>query len=325
MKTAFEELKNLDMHIPKAETNGDHEFFENLLSPVFAFRRANGAIVDRQQFISDVAPSSQRESDLLAIDVLSRDRAIVSSVVKMSVDTRDVRTPSRFHNVRVYVRSHDREQWMLLAWANERILHSSPHPSPADHFSGRNRDQDLELWKHHASTGGDDKSKMVTVASWLLGFAAAILAYLVTQVVFAENIGTNQWWQAVVIGTVGAAISLAGGYVVVLYGGYANRNWRAADVIAWRHGWLDLLPEESRTSRESNRSHRLRSQLATVWRHLRSRDPRGSLNEIGHRLARPPKRASLAPVFEVFCTFSLIAFSAHALVVLGSLGAIYVW
>jgi hypothetical protein len=77
----------------------------------------------------------------------------------------------------------------------------------------------LELWKHHASTGGDkskddkskddkskdDKSKMATVASWLLGLDAAILAYLVTHVLFTESVSQDERRQSVVVGALGVA------------------------------------------------------------------------------------------------------------------------
>ena len=46
--------------------------------------------------------------------------------------------------------------------------------SPTETFYGRKPDQDLELWKHHASFGGEDKNRMVTVSTWLLGGSAAV-------------------------------------------------------------------------------------------------------------------------------------------------------
>jgi uncharacterized membrane protein YeaQ/YmgE (transglycosylase-associated protein family) len=218
------------------------------------------------------------------------------------------------------VRTRGRDDWILLAWANEGVLPPGQHVEPADHLSGRDRNQDLELWKHHASTGGDDKSRMVTLASWLLGFAAAILAYLTTQFFFSEIVRPDEWLQSVVVATVGAVISLAGAYIAVLYGGYANRNWRAADVIAWRHGWLDLLPEVDRASGESNKPSRVSRLLSTGWWHLRRRHPLISLDDYAWHLARPARPDRLAPVFEAFCIFSLLAFSAHVLVGLYSLG-----
>ncbi len=56
---------------------------------------------------------------------------------------------------------------------------------------GRNPDQDLELWKHHASFGGEDKNRMVTIASRLLGGSAAILLYILDKQVDLSPIETQ--------------------------------------------------------------------------------------------------------------------------------------
>jgi hypothetical protein len=42
--------------------------------------------------------------------------------------------------------------------------------------SSAHKDVDyLELRKHHAAFGGEDKNRMVTIASFILGFSAAVL------------------------------------------------------------------------------------------------------------------------------------------------------
>ena len=55
--------------------------------------------------------------------------------------------------------------------------------SPEKTFYGRESEQDLELWKHHASFGGEDKNRMVIVSTWLLGGSAAILWYIWTKLI----------------------------------------------------------------------------------------------------------------------------------------------
>jgi hypothetical protein len=49
----------------------------------------------------------------------------------------------------------------------DRTGRASPNKSMFD----RTADQDLELWRHFAGFGGEDKNRMVTVTSWLLGFS----------------------------------------------------------------------------------------------------------------------------------------------------------
>jgi hypothetical protein len=201
MITDREQLKSLDECVTNAEMNGDVRFFEELLAPAFGFRGANGDIVDRISYLANVAPGPKCRSDLLAIDLLSDDRAIVSSIVTI-LDATDGPASQRFHNVRLFVRgAGDRNAWLLLAWANEIVATSGHSPEPADHLSGRESEKDLELWKYYAGTGGEDKSRMVTVASWLLGFSAALLAYVATRyIILSEGVGSphggRQSWSA---------------------------------------------------------------------------------------------------------------------------------
>ena len=49
-----ETLEALNLEIGNAEGRGDKGFFEDLLAPSFAFRRANGVVVDRKQYIEAV-------------------------------------------------------------------------------------------------------------------------------------------------------------------------------------------------------------------------------------------------------------------------------
>lgn len=44
------------MEIGQAESARTATFFSGLLAPVFAFRRANGSIVDRAVFLTAIAP-----------------------------------------------------------------------------------------------------------------------------------------------------------------------------------------------------------------------------------------------------------------------------
>ena len=50
--------------------------------------------------------------------------------------------------------------------------------------------QSLELWKHYAGFGGEDKNRMVTLASWLLAGSAGTAWYIVTTL--AEQKSSNR-------------------------------------------------------------------------------------------------------------------------------------
>jgi hypothetical protein len=116
MSTDHDALGILNVDIGNAESRGDKAYFEALLAPAFAFRRAGGAVVDRKQFIDAVAASAQRSTTIRSITLLGEARAILCCVVAM--DVQGVR--KEFDNLRVFVRGDD-GKWKLLAWANEAV------------------------------------------------------------------------------------------------------------------------------------------------------------------------------------------------------------
>jgi hypothetical protein len=155
----------------------------------------------------------------------------------------------------------------------------------SEYICDRSEELDLELWKHHANFGGEDKNRMVTIASWLLVGSAGMLAYSWENLSF-ENI--NIWEikniaesirdpvKALGFAILGLGVSILAAYISLLYGGYANRNWEKADRIAKNRGWKDLLP-----SHETSSGY--------------------SLNAIAKRRARDcdPEK-TLPPVFKVY-------------------------
>jgi Domain of unknown function (DUF4440) len=116
--TGYEELRTLNVKIGNAETRGDKRFFEDLLAPAFAIRRAGGKRIEtREQFISAVAKSARRTTEVQSISVFIANRALVACIVTMEMPE----GPTRFHNLRLFTRSSPRSQWKLLAWANEPV------------------------------------------------------------------------------------------------------------------------------------------------------------------------------------------------------------
>jgi hypothetical protein len=116
MHPDYEQLRSLNVEIGNAETRGDSAFFDDLLAPVFAMRRADGKRMDdRGQFIAAVAESAERATEVESITFFEANRALVICIVAME-------TPEglrRFHNVRLFTRQAADTPWKLLAWANE--------------------------------------------------------------------------------------------------------------------------------------------------------------------------------------------------------------
>lgn len=172
--------------------------------------------------------------------------------------------------------------------------------SPASNVqSERNHDHDLELWKHFASFGGEDKNRMVTIASWLFGFSATLLSYVAVKLTSPNLLELNAPLRARVVSILGISISIGAGYICLLYGGYSNRNWRKADDIAELQNWNELLPAEDK---------------------LQGREVDGRVNALAWRLARPCKpKEKLAPVFSVFLVIAGISCLSHLAILIWSL------
>lgn len=108
-------LRKLNMEIAAAEDRGDHQWLANILASELAFRRANGVVVGKAQFISDVKARKESKTEVESITFYGKDRAVVTCIVTLKIDGKDV----AFHNVRLFIR--EETGWKLLGWANERL------------------------------------------------------------------------------------------------------------------------------------------------------------------------------------------------------------
>lgn len=151
----------------------------------------------------------------------------------------------------------------------------------------------IELWKHYASTGAADKNTMVTVVSWLLGFSATIIGYIVTHLFKSDSFTFVQPWQAFSLAFLGVVISFVAGYVALLYGGYANRNWARADEVAGKSRWVELVPDYSTGEQEPDGKTFGLPGFAVGW--SKDCDP----------------HQKLPPVFWLFTWLSLFVFVVH--------------
>jgi hypothetical protein len=108
------DLRQLNEQFPIKENAGDRLFFESHLAPVFAFRRASGALDSREMFLLSLAAGGKRACDPASIEItlLGKSRALVNCVVTSDAD--------RFHNCRLFIKDLT-GRWLVLAWANERV------------------------------------------------------------------------------------------------------------------------------------------------------------------------------------------------------------
>ena len=113
MAADIERLYKLNIDIGEAESKGHADFFRSLLAPAFAMRRASGDTDTRDSFIDKVAPSGRRDTRVLSISLLGRNRAAVSCIVELD--------KKRYENFRLFTRGPEESDLQLLAWANEPV------------------------------------------------------------------------------------------------------------------------------------------------------------------------------------------------------------
>ena len=104
-----------------------------------------------------------------------------------------------------------------------------------NHFSSQNHDpgseQDPELstqdllviWQHFANIGGHDKDRMVAIMTLLTPILTGIIGFAYS----SDDPDSRK--AAAIAGLVTALVAVV---VVLMYAGYANRNWELADEIA---------------------------------------------------------------------------------------------
>jgi hypothetical protein len=114
----IERLTELNVTIGEHETAADEkavQFFEDLLAPIFAFKRID-KIQKRKDFFENLKPGSPRTTLVKEVMIFG-DRAVVTCVVTMN--------GQNYHNIRLFYLEEPSGRgagptygWKLLGWAN---------------------------------------------------------------------------------------------------------------------------------------------------------------------------------------------------------------
>ncbi len=294
------ELVRRNLELPGAENRKDANpsntaFLSDFVSSDLIFRSGGGDIVTGKDAFLKRPPSPVTRSSSGSVRVLHK--GVSSLLISTTVYTTPIEggQAKSFVNLRLFRKENS--GWKCLVWMN--YLESGSSHTEAR----RTAEQDLELWKHHATFGGEDKNRMVTIASWFLGASAAIVWFILTHPIDGNAFLFGKWGRAFV-SVIGIVASIVAGYISLLYGGYANRNWEIADAIARSCGWTDLLPSGAK----------LPSNYGAAIKLPRKQ---GRLNAIAKRWAQPcDPEQKLAQVFCVYLLLAALSLVAH-LAVLG--------
>ena len=121
-----QELKDLNLKLGQAETDKDPVFLGSVLAETLQFRRANGAIVDKATFLSDLVNPENRNdelaSDQIKVQLYGGNLAVVTLRVKFSGLRGGQQRKGTFRNIRIFRREPGTQgPWLLHFWFNEGI------------------------------------------------------------------------------------------------------------------------------------------------------------------------------------------------------------
>ena len=115
-------LQELNVKMAEAEDDKDSQFFTRLLSAKLLFRRANGEVVGKQKFLSDLQdpdkPKLKRRAEEIQITQLSEveNHALVKLIV-CTIDEKSVE--KRYRNIRLFICVES--EWVLEFWYNYEL------------------------------------------------------------------------------------------------------------------------------------------------------------------------------------------------------------
>ncbi len=116
-----QELIQLNKEIGRKEQAGEVPFFDTRLTDNFLFRRAKGAIVDKQQYLDDLASVKEdpyEQLDTIVENVTRGEGSAVANVIVIA-KRKSMERAAAFRNVRVFKR--EGEDWKLVVWVNTKL------------------------------------------------------------------------------------------------------------------------------------------------------------------------------------------------------------
>ena len=122
VESDIEQLTTLNARLTAAERDRDVAAMEPILDAEFRFRRGDGSIVDRHEFLTGLAQPENR-NDILTADIESIDvrgvQAVVTAMVTFSGRRGGQANSGLFRNIRLFERTGT--GWSLVMWFNKRV------------------------------------------------------------------------------------------------------------------------------------------------------------------------------------------------------------
>lgn len=118
-------LYELARRMGEAEKGRDDEFFKGLLADNLTFRRASGAIVDKETFLTDLRNPGNTYEKLESKDIavqVYEGIALVTLLVHASGTREGKPFDGVFRNIRIFLREPGKTpEWQLHSWFNVSV------------------------------------------------------------------------------------------------------------------------------------------------------------------------------------------------------------
>jgi Domain of unknown function (DUF4440) len=116
---------NAQMHAEEKRGADGLGFYRELLDQTLRFRRANGAVVTRNEYLIDLANPANRREQIEPdgpIDCTVYENTAIASV-KLRVKGSNAGAPfaGLFRNVRIFHREAPDKPWRLKVWFNDKV------------------------------------------------------------------------------------------------------------------------------------------------------------------------------------------------------------
>jgi hypothetical protein len=121
-KNAISYLEQLNIRIGEAEFSRDADFLNDILADELVFRRANGTIVTKEFFLTELKKLENTFTFLHSEDIkvaIIGENSLVSLIVHTKGRRGEAEFEGRFRNLRIFIRREDK--WQCIVWFNTKI------------------------------------------------------------------------------------------------------------------------------------------------------------------------------------------------------------
>lgn len=116
---------NAQMHAEEKRGADGLGFYRELLDQTLRFRRANGAVVTRDEYLIDLANPANRREQIEPVGAFDctvyENTAIASVLLRVKGSNAGAPFAGSFRNVRIFHREAPDKPWRLKLWFNDKV------------------------------------------------------------------------------------------------------------------------------------------------------------------------------------------------------------